>query len=139
MNSNIEAERDHLRVGDHFVRVLTMKEAITETRPLVLDSLLKIAAQLLCRDRVDAACSGQGPQGSHQTPPPLQYVEDRLCVADGYPDQMSFANSDALFATGDLSVAIGREYKGQCETLCFGPHPSWEIVQARFMELRSLL
>jgi hypothetical protein len=29
-----------------------------------------------------------------------------------YPDQMSFANSDALFATGDLSAAIGREYKG---------------------------
>jgi type IV secretion system protein VirB4 len=44
VNSNIEAERDHLRVGDHFVRVLTMKEAITETRPLVLDSLFKIAA-----------------------------------------------------------------------------------------------
>jgi type IV secretion/conjugal transfer VirB4 family ATPase len=43
-NSNIEAERDHLRVGDHFVRVLTMKEAITETRPLVLDTLLKIPA-----------------------------------------------------------------------------------------------
>jgi type IV secretion system protein VirB4 len=44
VNSTIEAERDHLRVGEHFVRVLTMKEAITETRPLVLDSLLKIAA-----------------------------------------------------------------------------------------------
>jgi type IV secretion/conjugal transfer VirB4 family ATPase len=43
-NSNIEAERDHLRVGDHMVRVLTMKEAITETRPLVLDQLLKIEA-----------------------------------------------------------------------------------------------
>ena len=42
VNSNIDAERDHLRVGDHFIRVLTMKEAITETRPLVLDSLLKI-------------------------------------------------------------------------------------------------
>ena len=41
-NSNIEAERDHLRVGDHFVRVLTMKEVIGETRPLVLDQLLKI-------------------------------------------------------------------------------------------------
>jgi len=41
-NSDIEAERDHLRVGDHIVRVLTMKEAITETRPLVLDALLKI-------------------------------------------------------------------------------------------------
>jgi len=43
VNSDIEAERDHLRVGDHFVRVLTMKEAIAETRPLVLDSLLKIS------------------------------------------------------------------------------------------------
>lgn len=42
MNSNIEAERDHLRVGDHFVRILTMKEDIAETRPLVLDRLLKI-------------------------------------------------------------------------------------------------
>jgi type IV secretion/conjugal transfer VirB4 family ATPase len=42
VNSNIEAERDHLRVGDHFVRILTMKEAITETRPLVLDRLFKI-------------------------------------------------------------------------------------------------
>jgi type IV secretion system protein VirB4 len=43
-NSDIEAERDHLRVGNHIVRVLTMKEAITETRPLVLDALLKIPA-----------------------------------------------------------------------------------------------
>jgi type IV secretion/conjugal transfer VirB4 family ATPase len=44
VNSNIEAERDHLRVGDHIVRVLTMKEAVTETRPLALDALLKIQA-----------------------------------------------------------------------------------------------
>lgn len=44
VNSDIEAERDHLRVGDHFVRVLTMKEAIGETRPMVLDTLLKIPA-----------------------------------------------------------------------------------------------
>ena len=42
VNSNIEAERDHLRVGDHFVRILTMKESIAETRPLVLNRLLKI-------------------------------------------------------------------------------------------------
>ena len=42
VNSDIAAERDHLRVGDHIVRVLTMKEAIIETRPLVLDQLLKI-------------------------------------------------------------------------------------------------
>lgn len=44
VNSDIEAERDHLRVGNHFVRLLTMKEAIGETRPLVLDQLLKIEA-----------------------------------------------------------------------------------------------
>ena len=44
VNSDIEAERDHLRIGDHFVRLLTMREAITETRPLVLDKLLKIEA-----------------------------------------------------------------------------------------------
>lgn len=43
-NSDVEAERDHLRVGDHFIRVLTMKEAIAETRPLILDALLKIGA-----------------------------------------------------------------------------------------------
>lgn len=47
VNSNIEAERDHLRVGDHEVRILTMKEAITETRPLVLDSLLKIPGNFI--------------------------------------------------------------------------------------------
>jgi hypothetical protein len=44
VNSDIEAERDHLRIGDHFVRLLTMRESITETRPLVLDRLLKIEA-----------------------------------------------------------------------------------------------
>ncbi len=40
VNSDIEAERDHLRIGDHYVRLLTMRESITETRPLVLDKLL---------------------------------------------------------------------------------------------------
>ncbi len=44
VNSNVEAERDHLRVGEHYVRLLTMKEAIAETRPLVLNQLLKAQA-----------------------------------------------------------------------------------------------
>jgi predicted nucleotidyltransferase component of viral defense system len=56
-----------------------------------------------------------------------------------HPDQMSFANSDALFAIGDLSSAIGKEYEGQCQILCFGPHPSWAAIQARFVKLRELL
>jgi len=47
VNSDVDAERDHLRIGDHFVRVLTMKEAISETRPLVLDALLKTPANFM--------------------------------------------------------------------------------------------
>ena len=43
-NSDVEAERDHLRVGDHYVRVLTIKEAISETKPLVLKQLLELQA-----------------------------------------------------------------------------------------------
>ena len=46
-NSEIEAERDHLRVGSHFVKVLTMREAIAETRPLVLKALLDIPANFI--------------------------------------------------------------------------------------------
>src|SRR6202012_3847752 len=46
-NSLLESERDHLRVGDDFVRVLTMKEAIGETRPLALDGLLKIPVNFI--------------------------------------------------------------------------------------------
>ena len=44
VNSDITADRDHLRIGDHFVRLLTMRESISVTRPLVLDRLLKIEA-----------------------------------------------------------------------------------------------
>src|SRR6201987_238232 len=43
-NSDVEAERNHLRVGDHYVRVLTIKDAISETKPLVLKQLLEIQA-----------------------------------------------------------------------------------------------
>lgn len=46
-NSDIEAERDHLRIGDHYVRVLTVKEAISETKPLILKQLLEIQANFL--------------------------------------------------------------------------------------------
>lgn len=55
------------------------------------------------------------------------------------PDDMSFAHSDALFPPADLAAAIGTEYEAQCHQLCFGPHPSWDTVQARFLELRTLL
>ena len=55
------------------------------------------------------------------------------------PDDMSFAHSDALFPPAALAEAIGAEYEAQCRQLCFRPYPSWERVQARFLELRMLL
>ena len=82
VNSNIEAERDHLPVGDHQVRILTMKEAITETRPLVLDSLLKIPANSSFAQRGHPYRRAKT-KGSEQTTPAFQYVEDGLRFPDG--------------------------------------------------------
>ena len=83
VNSDIEAERDHLRVGDHFVRILTMKEAICETRPLVLDALLKIPANFYVVTEWTPLETRQGAQRGQQAPPALQYLKDRLRLADG--------------------------------------------------------
>lgn len=43
-NSELEAYRDHLRVDDYYVRILTLKELPSETRPLILNGLLDIPA-----------------------------------------------------------------------------------------------
>ncbi len=56
-----------------------------------------------------------------------------------HPEDMSFARSDALFPPAELAALIGPEYEQQCQTLCYGPFPSWNQVQARFDELRDVL
>jgi hypothetical protein len=56
-----------------------------------------------------------------------------------YPDDMSFAKSDALFPSTELAAIIGVEYDRQCKVLCYGLYPSWKEVQARLLELRPLL
>lgn len=56
-----------------------------------------------------------------------------------YPEEMSFAKSDALFPPPELAAAIGAEYESQCRMLCYGRYPSWADIQARFLELRELL
>jgi hypothetical protein len=56
-----------------------------------------------------------------------------------FPEGMSFARSDALFAPAELVEIIAKEYETQCKMLCYGPYPSWIEVQARFLELRELL
>jgi len=55
------------------------------------------------------------------------------------PDGMDFSRSDALFPAADLSERLGAEYADQCRQLCYGPHPTWDAVLARFKELRHLL
>ena len=55
------------------------------------------------------------------------------------PENISFARSDALFPSTDLAAAVGAEYETQCRQLCFGPYPSWESVQARFLDLKTFL
>ena len=55
------------------------------------------------------------------------------------PDQMSFANSDALFPPPELVATIAAEYEAQCRQLCLGPYPSWTEVQTRFLELKIVL
>jgi len=55
------------------------------------------------------------------------------------PEGMSFAESDALFPSEGLAATIGGEYEAQCKMLCYGPYPTWDQIQARFLELRGLL
>ncbi len=38
-----------------------------------------------------------------------------------------------------LTQAIGVEYDAQCGMLCYGPYPTGEEIQTRFLELRGLL
>jgi hypothetical protein len=56
-----------------------------------------------------------------------------------FPNDMRFANSDALFPPADLAAVLGPEYEAQCQVLCYAPHPTWEQVQAQFLKLRDLL
>jgi hypothetical protein len=56
-----------------------------------------------------------------------------------FPEGMSFARSDALFPPSELAAVIGSEYETQCRMLCYGAYPSWNDIQARFLELRQLL
>jgi hypothetical protein len=56
-----------------------------------------------------------------------------------FPDDLQFARSDALFPPPPLAAVIASEYKQQCQTLCYGPFPTWNEVQMRFNAIRNLL
>src|ERR1700722_4440324 len=88
----------YLRVGDHIVHTAP------RTRCTAKDS-----GQLLCRYGVDATPSRQGAQKSQQAPPPLQYVEDRVCLPDG--NDVTKTNSRVLV---DESKQADIENLGDC-------------------------
>lgn len=56
-----------------------------------------------------------------------------------FPEGMSFANSNAIFPTGELALILGTLYQQQCELLCYRPFPKWSEVLERFVELRAAL
>ncbi len=55
------------------------------------------------------------------------------------PEDMRFANSNALFPPAELARLISAEVEGQCKVLCYGTFPSWVEIQARLFDLRELL
>jgi Nucleotidyl transferase AbiEii toxin, Type IV TA system len=55
------------------------------------------------------------------------------------PVDLSFANSQALFPTGELQMLISREYQQQCRDLCYGSYPAWQEVADTFEAMRNKL
>jgi Nucleotidyl transferase AbiEii toxin, Type IV TA system len=56
-----------------------------------------------------------------------------------FPEGMNFSRSEALFPPGPLAGVIEPQYEAQCRVLCYAPHPSWQMVLARFESLRDQL
>ncbi len=67
VNSNIEAERDHLRVGDHYVRLLTMKQQQDAQIAAALASAQTPAQQ--------QAATQYGANGQQGVAPPQPYTQ----------------------------------------------------------------
>jgi hypothetical protein len=55
------------------------------------------------------------------------------------PDALSFADSDALFPTGELRQSLGLAYERQCQLLCYGTYPAWNEVLAAFSAMKASL
>jgi hypothetical protein len=55
------------------------------------------------------------------------------------PDDLRFAQSDALFPPDELRRLIEPDYERECERLFYRPHPPFSDVLARLESLRDLL
>ncbi len=56
-----------------------------------------------------------------------------------HPEGMSFARSEALFPSDQLSSSIAPAFESQCRLLCYGEYPTWDRVRQQFDSLRPLL
>jgi predicted nucleotidyltransferase component of viral defense system len=52
------------------------------------------------------------------------------------PENLIFANSAAIFPTGNLRKDIKEAYTEQCKSLCYGVYPSWDEVEECFGIIR---
>jgi len=68
-----------------------------------------------------------------------QISEEHFSKSYARPDNLSFANSPALFPEGDLREALRKDYEDQCSTLCYGDFPLWKEVEECFSALREKL
>lgn len=71
----------YLCVGDDYLRILTMKECIGETRPPALDALLEIPANFVAVSEWTQLPARGSTQGSEQAPPVIQRLKNRLHLA----------------------------------------------------------
>jgi hypothetical protein len=55
------------------------------------------------------------------------------------PENLSFAQSPALFPDADLRARLAVDYETQCQLLFAGSYPSFDEVCARFAEIRQVL
>jgi predicted nucleotidyltransferase component of viral defense system len=55
------------------------------------------------------------------------------------PANLNFANSLAIFPTGDLRQTVSKAYTDQCKILCYGTYPTWEEIERCFSSIRNHL
>ena len=86
-DSELEAHRGYLRMDDDYVRVLTLKELPSETRPLLLNGLLDIPANFHVVTEWHPVDNAQGPQGDQQSPPSSPQLQDQLRLESPGPPE----------------------------------------------------
>ena len=74
-NSDVEAEHDHLRVGDHYVRVLTIKEAISNGQASRSQATLGSSGEFMRGYRVGADRQRCRSKGNHKAQAALQCLQ----------------------------------------------------------------